>query len=422
MKQIVIPYKPRELQNFLHNKCDKYRFNVIVVHRRGGKTVFSINHLIKKALTNKKPYPRYAFISPYRLQGKSTAWDYMKQFSAAIPNVKFNESELRVDFNVNNSRIQIIGAENSSAIRGQYFDGIIVDETQNIAPDLFDTILRPCLSDRNGFAIFIGTPRGRNYFYQLHQLAKQNKDWFTCIYKASETDIIHKKELDDAKSIMSPEAYAQEMECSFQAGISGSYYGAMMEVLDKNGHIKNFEIDDSQDVETWWDLGMNDSTVITFVQRTKNEIRVIDSYENSGEGLEHYLNIIDSKPYTYSKHIAPHDIRVRELGTNKSRWESAKEMGLEFDIAPKLSVEDGIEQVRQILPKCWFHKQNCNKLVEALKSYCKRWDDKNNCFKNRPLHNWASHFADSMRYGAIVEPIQRSDWKKPIKVNTAYIV
>ena len=422
MKELVIPYTPRTLQNFLHKKCDKYRFNVIIVHRRGGKTVFSINHLIKKALTNKNPYPRYAFISPYRLQGKATAWDYLKQFSATIPGVKVNESELRIDFNVNNSRIQIIGAENSSAIRGQYFDGIIVDETQNIAPDLFDTILRPCLSDRNGFAIFIGTPRGRNYFYQLHQLAKQTKDWFTCVYKASETDIINKKELDDAKSIMSPEAYAQEMECSFQAGISGSYYGAMMEVLDKNGHIKNFEIDDSQDVETWWDLGMNDSTVITFVQRTKNEIRVIDSYENSGEGLEHYLNIIDSKPYTYSKHIAPHDIRVRELGTNKSRWESAKEMGLEFDIAPKLSVEDGIEQVRQILPKCWFHKQNCNKLVEALKSYCKRWDDKNNCFKNRPLHNWASHFADSMRYGAIVEPIQRSDWKKPIKVNTAYIV
>ena len=373
-------------------------------------------------MTNKRPYPRYAFISPYRLQGKSTAWDYLKQFSAAIPGVKFNESELRVDFDINNSRIQIIGAENSNAIRGQYFDGIIVDETQNIAPDLFDTILRPCLSDRNGFAIFIGTPKGRNYFYQLHQLAKQTEDWFTCVFKASETNIIDKKELQAARAIMSEEAYAQEMECSFQAGISGSYYGSIMENLEKNGRFKNFEIDDSAETETWWDLGMNDSTIITFVQRSKNEIKVIDCYENSGEGLEHYLNIIDSKPYTYSKHIAPHDIRVRELGTNKSRWESAKELGLEFDIAPKLSVEDGIEQVRQLLPKCWFHRQNCNKLIEALKSYCKRWDEKNNCFRNRPLHNWASHFADSFRYGSIVEPIERSDWKKPISVDTNYIV
>ena len=422
MKEIVIPYSPRKIQNFLHQKCQKHRFNVIIVHRRGGKTVFAINHLIKSALINKRPYPRYAFISPYRLQGKSTAWDYLKQFSAAIPGVKFNESELRVDFNINNSRIQIIGAENSNAIRGQYFDGIIVDETQNIAPDLFDTILRPCLSDRNGFAIFIGTPKGRNYFYQLHQLAKQTDDWFTCVFKASETNIIDKKELQAARAIMSEEAYAQEMECSFQAGISGSYYGSIMENLEKNGRFKNFEIDDSAETETWWDLGMNDSTIITFVQRSKNEIKVIDCYENSGEGLEHYLNIIDSKPYTYSKHIAPHDIRVRELGTNKSRWESAKELGLEFDIAPKLSVEDGIEQVRQLLPKCWFHRQNCNKLIEALKSYCKRWDEKNNCFRNRPLHNWASHFADSFRYGSIVEPIERSDWKKPISVDTNYIV
>ena len=132
------------------------RFNVVIVHRRGGKTVFAINHLIKAALTNTKPYPRYAFISPFRLQGKSTAWDYLKQFSSAIPGTKFNESELRVDFSVNNSRIQIIGGENSSAIRGQYFDGIVCDETQNLSPDLFDIILRPCLSDRKGFAIFIG--------------------------------------------------------------------------------------------------------------------------------------------------------------------------------------------------------------------------------------------------------------------------
>ena len=185
MKQIVIPYKPREIQKFLHKKCDVNRFNVIVVHRRGGKTEFAINHLIKAALTNKKPYPRYAFISPQRLQGKSTAWDYLKQFSAAIPGVKFNESELRVDFSVNNSRIQIIGGENSSAIRGQYFDGIIVDETQNIAPVLFDTILRPCLADRKGFAIFIGTPHGRNWFFELHEKAKHTKDWFTCRFKAS---------------------------------------------------------------------------------------------------------------------------------------------------------------------------------------------------------------------------------------------
>ena len=423
MKQIVIPYSPREIQKFLHQKCDVNRFNVVIVHRRGGKTVFAINHLIKAALTNKNPYPRYAFISPYRLQGKSTAWDYLKQFSSAIPGTKFNESELRVDFSVNNSRIQIIGAENSSAIRGQYFDGIIVDETQNISPDLFDTILRPCLSDRRGFAIFIGTPMGRNWFFDLHEKAKTQKDWFTCVFKASQTKIIPKEELEAAKLAMSPESYEQEFECSFQAGISGSYFGNIIEELEKEDKIKDFEIDENLPVETWWDLGMNDSTVIIFAQRRSNgEIRIVDCYENSSEGLEHYFNVIDDKPYTYSKHIAPHDIRVREIGTNKSRWETAREMGMEFEIAPKLSIEDGIEQVRRLLPKCYFHKSNCKKLVEALKSYCKRWDEKNNCFRNKPLHNWASHFCDSFRYGAITEPIERSNWQKPISVNTSYIV
>ena len=190
----------------------------------------------------------------------------------------------------------------------------------------------------------------------------------------------------------------------------------------QNIGITDFDIEPDLEVETWWDLGMNDSTVITFAQRHGDEVRIIDCYENSGEGLEHYMNVIDEKPYTYSKHIAPHDIRVREIGTNKSRWETAKEMGLEFDIAPKLSVEDGIEQVRRMLPKCYFHKSNCKKLIEALKSYCKRWDEKNNCFRNKPLHNWASHFCDSVRYGAIVEPVERSDWSKPIRVDTNYIV
>ena len=422
MKQIVIPYKPREIQNFLHKKCDMNRFNVVIVHRRGGKTVFAINHLIKAALTNTKPYPRYAFISPFRLQGKSTAWDYLKQFSSAVPGTKFNESELRVDFSVNNSRIQIIGGENSAAIRGQYFDGIVCDETQNLSPDLFDTILRPALSDRKGFAIFIGTPMGRNWFFELHEQAKHTKDWFTKVFKASETKIIAQEELDAAKATMSPESYAQEFECSFQAGISGSYFGKSMEELEQKKRITNFEIDENLEVETWWDLGMNDSTVITFAQRHGDEVRIIDCYENSGEGLEHYMNVIDDKPYTYSKHIAPHDIRVREIGTNKSRWETAREMGLEFDIAPKLSIEDGIEQVRRMLPKCYFHKNNCKKLIEALKSYCKRWDEKNNCFRNKPLHNWASHFCDSVRYGAIVEPVERSDWSKPVRVDTNYII
>ena len=422
MATIEIPYKPRELQKFLHENISKHRFSVLVLHRRAGKTVMCINHMIREALLNPNPSSRYAFLSPTFKQGKATAWDYIKTYAGKIPGTKFNESELRCDF-PNGSRITILGGENDQALRGIALDGCVFDETQSISPSLFPEIIRPALADRKGWCVFIGTPKGRNYFYDLYCQAKGEKDWYAAIFKASETKILDEEELRSARQMMSEDLYDQEFECSFQAAITGSYYGAVIERLEKENKITDDLYDESLDVETWWDLGMNDSTVITFAQRRPSgEIRIIDCYENSGEGLEHYINIVDSKPYKYSKHIAPHDIRVREIGTNKSRWETAKELGLEFDIAPKLSVEDGIEQVRRMLPKCFFHKNNCNKLVEALKSYCKRWDEKNNCFRNKPLHNWASHFCDSVRYGAVTEPLERSDWSKPIRVDTNYIV
>ena len=401
MKQIVIPYRPREIQKFLHKKCDVNRFNVIIVHRRGGKTVFAINHLIKAALTNKKPYPRYAFLSPYRLQGKSTAWDYMKQFSAAIPGTKFNESELRVDFSVNNSRIQIIGAENSSAIRGQYFDGVIVDETQNIAPDMFDTILRPCLSDRKGFAIFIGTPMGRNWFFDLHQRAKETKDWFTCQFKASETKIIPQEELDAAKATMSVDAYEQEFECSWVANVPGAIYGKELQAAQESGRIGNVPYDQAHKVDTWWDLGIGDSTAIWFTQNVGRAIHVIDFYEARNEGLPHYAKILTSKSYLYGNHNAPHDIEVRELGSGKSRREVAYDLGINFRVVPKLPVEDGIHAAQLILSRCWFDQVNCKAGLEALRQYHRAYNERLRTFRNSPVHDWASHAADAWRYFAV---------------------
>ena len=171
MPNIVIPYKPRELQNFLHKEIDKHRFNVLVLHRRAGKTVMCINHMIKAALTNPLPNPRYVFISPYRLQGKATAWDYLKTYAGKIPGTKFNESELRCDFGTG-ARITIVGAENDQALRGVFLDGAVCDETQNIKPGLFPEVIRPALADRKGWCIFIGTPKGRNYFYQLYTFIK----------------------------------------------------------------------------------------------------------------------------------------------------------------------------------------------------------------------------------------------------------
>jgi phage terminase large subunit len=223
--------------------------------------------------------------------------------------------------------------------------------------------------------------------------------------------------------MMSEDLYDQEFECSFQAAITGSYYGAIIEDLEKNNRITDVPYDPNLDTETWWDLGLKDSTAIWFVQKHNDEIRVIDYEESSGEGLDFYADLLESKPYKYDRHIAPHDIKVRELGAfGKSRLESALELGISFDIAPKLSIEDGIESVRKALPKCYFDKEKTHKGVEALKAYQKKWDDKNQCFKNRPIHNFASHPADAFRYGCTFIGGKRSDWKKKIYVDTNYIV
>ena len=422
MPNIVIPYKPRELQNFLHKKIDKHRFNVLVLHRRAGKTVMMINHMLRSALMNPLPNSRYAFLSPTFKQGKATAWDYIKTYAGKIPGTKFNESELRCDL-PNGARITILGAENDQALRGIFLDGCVFDETQSIKPTIFPEIIRPALADRKGWCVFIGTPKGRNYFYELYEQARENKDWYVCKFKASDTKILDDEELKAAQEVMSKDLYEQEFECSFQAAITGSYYGHIIESLAKEGRVGDVPYDDNLDVETWWDLGLNDSTSIWFAQRYKGEIRLIDYYENSGFGLDHYIDIIDQKGYDYSKHIAPHDIKVRELGNmGKSRLESALELGIAFEVAPKVSIEDGIEAVRKELTNCWFDKNKCKTAIEYLKAYQKRWDDKNQCFRNKPLHNFASHCADSFRTGIVGQGVEISDWKKEVPINTNYII
>ena len=422
MPNIVIPYKPRALQKILHGQIDKHRFSVIVLHRRAGKTVMAINHMLRAALTNKLLNPRYAFISPYRLQGKATAWDYIKQFANKIPGTKFNESELRCDL-ANGARITILGAENDQAIRGISLDGCVFDETQSIKPTIFPEVIRPALADRKGWCIFIGTPKGRNNFYQLYEQAKKNPKWYACTYKASETDILDEEELQAAKDVMSKDLYEQEFECSFQAAITGSYYGTIIEDLAKEKRMVSNLFDEDIDVETWWDLGMNDQTAIWFVQRYKKEIRLIDYYENTGHGLDHYADVLKKKGFDYSTHIFPHDVKVRELGNYaKTRLEALLDLGIVGEVAPKLSIEDGIEAVRKNLINCWFDKDKCATGIEYLKAYQKKWDDKAQVFKSKPLHNFSSHAADSFRTGVVGQGIELSNWKNEVPINTNYIV
>jgi hypothetical protein len=305
---VDIPYEPRPLQAALHQALK--RFNVLVAHRRFGKTVFCINEIIRKWPECKKPNPRYAYIAPLYKQAKQVAWDYLKHFTRPIPGTTYNEAELRADL-PGGGRIQLYGADNPDALRGIYLDGVILDEYAQMNSRMWSEVLRPALSDRKGWAVFIGTPQGHNAFYDLYQAAREDKNWYAVVYKASQTDVLEKEELEAAKKEMTSEEYSQEFECSWTAAIRGAYYGTIIAEIEEKGRIGDVPYDPAYGVETWWDLGIGDSTAIWFVQRSGQKVNVIDYYEMTGEGLPHYAKILEERGYVYSQHVAPHDIKVR---------------------------------------------------------------------------------------------------------------
>jgi len=418
--EIVIPYEPRPLQEKIHNELK--RFNVICCHRRFGKTVFAINHLIMSAC--EIPNARLAYIAPTYRQGKAVAYDYLKEYTDPLMKLggKRHETELKVDL-WNGSRIQIFGSDNPDALRGLGFDGVVMDEFALMSPRVWTEVVRPAVSDKLGYVIFIGTPMGHNQFWDVYDLAKRRGgDWYAQLYRASETEIISFEELEEAKLTMPSDQYEQEFECSFQAAVSGAYYGKQIQKAERENRICSIDIDSNVDIETWWDLGIGDSTSIWFAQRIGEEIRLIDYYETNGESLAHYAGVLRDKGYNYSRHIAPHDITTRELGTGKSRLEVAYELGLDFEVCPRLEVDHGIEAVRNTLDRCWFDINRCKYGIDCLRQYRKQFDDKMQTFKNKPLHDWASHGSDAFRYGCSVDGPTRTDWLKPMHVDVTYVV
>jgi len=415
MAEVVIPYKPRAQAVPFHERTE--RFACLVAHRRFGKTVASLNDLIRDALTINRPNVRVAYIAPYYRQAKAIAWDYLKEFTAPIPGIEVNASELRIDF-PNGARIRLFGADNYDAMRGLYFDSVVLDEPADFPASAWPTVIRPALADRKGRATFIGTPKGKNDFWEIYNYAQSAPDWFCAMYKASETDILDADELIEAKRTMGEDRYEQEFECSFEAAIQGAFYALEMKEAMDEGRICAVPYDKSLGVVTAWDLGIGDSTAIWFAQYAGREIRIIDYYESSGVGLDHYAKVLADKGYHYTRHVLPHDARVKELGSGKSRIETLANLGIsDVAIAPSLAVEDGIQAVRSMIGRTWFDADKCERGIEALRQYRREFDDKLKTWRGRPLHDWTSHGADAMRYLAIGYSEAGGDWGKPVRRN-----
>jgi hypothetical protein len=401
---VTIPYSPRQQFMGFHESSKRWR--IIVAHRRAGKTVACINHLIRSALTCDKPEPRCAYVSPLYKQSKDVAWTYLKRFTQVIPGAQANESELRVDL-PNGGRVRLYGADNPDGMRGIYLDDCVLDEFADMRPRVLPEIIRPALSDRRGSLTIIGTPKGHNDFHRAWQQAQNDEEWFTLLLRASETGLVDQEELESARKQMAshPGSFEQEFECSFEAAITGAYWGKEMAAAEAEGRICDLPIDIDMPVHTAWDLGVRDATAIWFFQALAGGLHVVDGYEASGVGLDHYAEVIRTKAaeggYQVGTCHVPHDAKVKEWGSGKTRIEQMEALGLKYEIVPDHRLMDGIGAARETLARVRFDRTRCADGIEALKQYRADYDEERKVLKPTPRHDWTSHYADAFRYLAM---------------------
>ena len=408
--EVEMDYCPRQVFEDFHDRTE--RWAVIVAHRRAGKTVLCINDLIYKALIEGKEDGRYAYIAPYYSQAKSIAWDYLLKYSQPVL-AKANQSELWIEL-VTGARIRLLGAENCDALRGNYLDGVVMDEFADMKPSIWGAVVRPLLSDRKGWATFIGTPKGHNAFWEVYSNATKDPSWKVKVLRASQTGILDKAELEDAAKAMTEDQYLQEFECDFESAILGAYYGKEMRQLTDQGRITEVEYDPLFPVHTAWDLGYSDDTAIWWYQVIHGEIRLLDYHSSNGQPVAFYAGIIqareDERGYIYGTHWLPHDARAKTLSSNRSVIEQlGDKIPLKtIKITPNLKLQDGIQASRLALTRAWFdHK--CADGIECLRQYQREYDEDKKVFRDKPRHDWTSHGADAFRYLAIV-------WKDEAKI------
>jgi phage terminase large subunit len=392
-----VDFQPRTAFLPFHGRSR--RWTCIVAHRRAGKTLACIADVATCALATKKANARYAYIAPYHAQAKAVAWDYLKRITREVA-TKVSESELQVELG-NGSRIRLYGADNPDSLRGLYLDGVVLDEYGDMRPNVWGEIIRPLLTDRKGWAVFIGTPKGKNHFHAIHEGAQRSGEWLSLSLKASETGLIDAAELADARRQMTPEQYAQEFECAFDVPALGAIYAAELAQAKTDKRITRVTYDGSALVHTAWDLGVGDATAIWFYQAVQGEIHLIDYYEASGKPITHYLGVLAQKPYVYGKHFVPHDAAGRELGTGKSIADMMRAQQVEPTVLKRENVETGINAVRVLFARCWFDADHCADGLDALMNYRRDFNEKLGEFKPAPVHDWASHGADAFRYLAM---------------------
>ena len=351
----------------------KYKRVLAILPRRAGKDLTAFNLCIRQCI--RKVCVIY-YVFPTYAQGKKVIWDSItntgERILDYIPDclvASKNSQEMKIRFN-NGSLLQIVGSDNYDSLMGTNPQGVVFSEYALQDPRAYQYI-RPILAANDGWAVFISTPRGKNHLYELYQIAKHSPEtWYCLKLTLDDTQHIPYREIERerAEGVMSEDLIQQEYYTSFEMGVEGAYYARYMDKMRIDGRIGDVPWEANHKVHTAWDIGVRDSTTIIFFQAIGTTVRIIDSYENSKQGLEHYISVLEAKPYSYGRHIAPHDIQVKEWGSGMTRLEKARQLGIKFAIADNISIMDGIEAVRSTLNRIWIDQKNCVQFIKALEN------------------------------------------------------
>ncbi len=434
--RIKVPHKyhPRsyQLPVFDAYKQGIKRF-VEVWHRRSGKDTTALNFCICRMLER---VGQYWHIFPTYAQGQKIIWEGFNREGMSVldhfpPELVENKdnNDLQITL-VNGSIYKVVGSDKIDSLVGSNPIGLIFSEYSIQIPEAWE-LLAPILLENGGWAMFIYTPRGQNHGYELAEFAKKTASWHFSKRSIDETKrdaegednsvVVSEADLDAERARGVDEDFInQEYYCSFSGFRTGSYYGKEMVKANNENRITNVPWEPRLFVFTVWDLGMSDSTAIWFLQKTGFEFRAIDYYEAAGEGLPHYFKVLKDKHYVYSNHYAPHDIKVRELSTGKTRRQFSQEFGINFIPIPKIPLEDGIQNVRVTLPRFYFDKTKCAKGIQSLINYHREYDDKLRTYRKDPVHDESSHAADAFRYACLIADKEDNGLVKPIEVISEY--
>lgn len=415
-------FQPWDFQVPALQALDAGKNAVLVWHRRAGKDLVLLNYCITQAY--KKPGVYY-YLFPTYAQGKKIFWDGMDNegtpYRDYIPEAirmrdEENETEMQVPirtFDGRRSIIQVVGTDNINRIVGTNPLGAVYSEFALQSPRA-KALLDPIFAANRGWQAFAYTPRGKNHGWDLYDYACHHSDrWYASKLTIDETHkpdghrIVETEYLNELRALGQDEdLIQQEYYCSFEGAVEGSYYGRYLALArnDKPSRVGFFPWITQKPVRTAWDLGRNDTTVIWFYQKLGQEIRLIDYYENSGVGADHYGKVVMEKPYRYDLHLLPHDADAETIAAQKTVRGTLSSIGLRpIRVVPKLLIETGISAVRRLFPRFRFNEGPCDEGLKALAFYHKKYDELKQTFLPHPEHDWSSNAADALRYLAVGE-------------------